>query len=147
MTRALLLTAAILTVPACTPTPTPPAPDPSPEEPAASPTDPDAPFASEDDYRQQLAQALAELEAAVETEASDPAACTTVMHSEQPCGGLTDWVVVSAQASDTTRVRRLADRVTALTRKANAQFEFMSTCQAYQAPPTTLRDGRCVAAE
>ena len=119
---------------------------PDPVPPASAP-DPDAPFASEADYRQQLAEAVAELEAAAQTGASDPASCLTMMHSEQACGGLTDWVVVSAETSDTTRVRALAERVTALTRKANAQFEWASTCMAYSPPPVALRAGQCVADE
>ena len=151
MTRALLALLACalpfgVALPACAPSPAPGAPsDPGgPSDPGAPIAD--APFASEDDYRQQYQRARAELEAAAQTEASDPAACYTVMHSEQACGGLTDWVVVSSESSDTTRVRALAERVTALTRKANAQFEWASTCMAYQAPPVTLRGGRCVAA-
>ena len=123
-------------------------PTPPTEGPAAAPsapTGPDVPFASVADYRQQVGAALAELDAAVGTEASAASSCLTMMHSEQACGGLTDWVVVSAEASDTNRVRALADRVTALTRKANGQFEWESACMAYSAPPVTLRDGRCVA--
>ena len=146
-----------LALAACAPQPTestprppgarPPSAEPTPVEPPAAAPSPDAPFASEADYRRQYGAAVEALEAAAETEATDASSCLTVMHSEQACGGLTDWVVVSAQASDTTRVRELAAEVTALTRRANAQFEWVSTCMAYQAPPVALRDGHCVAVE
>ena len=139
-----------LAIAACAPQPADPGPRPpgASSPPAAPPPEaapPDAPFASEDDYRQQYARAVEALEAAAGTAASDASACLTMMHSEQACGGLTEWVVVSAEASDTTRVRELAARVTALTRRANAQFEWVSTCLAYVAPPVALRDGHCVA--
>ena len=141
MTRLALL--ALLALAACTPTP--PSADADASSPGPAAPSADAPFASEADYRQQYDAALAELEAAVQTGASSPAACLAMMHSEQACGGLTEWVVLSAETSDTTRVRALAERVTALTRRANTQFEWASTCMAYSAPPVTLRDGQCVA--
>ena len=148
--------ACALAVAACSPSPDAPGPGappadvvppadatPAPPRPAPPPVS-DGPFASEADYRQQRAQAVEALNAAASTGAASPDACRALLYGEQACGGPTDWVVLSAETSDTTRVRRLAEQVTALDARANAQFNLVSTCMALMAPPVALRGGQCV---
>ena len=143
MTRLLLLL--LLAVAACTPQPDPPvAPPTSGTPPTDSAPAPDTPFASEDDYRQQRERAVAALEAAVRTEAGTVEMCRVAATSEQACGGPTTFVVYSAEAPDADEVERLAAALVALDIKANAQFEWVSTCMAYAAPTPRLVQGRCV---
>ncbi len=156
MTRTLLALFACavplgVALPACAPTPAPvpPAPDPVLEE--SAPIDPappaaDGPFASQDDYRQQRADALARLEAAAGAGAQAAAACYAVPVGARACGGPASHVVASRESSDSARVAELAAAVTALDRRAIAQFNLSSTCQVVLPPPVALRDGRCVAA-
>ena len=153
MTRALF---ALLALSACAPTPPAPSPEgPAPEAPrvepvpeaprAETPAGPDAPFASQDDYRQQRADALARLEAAAGTSAQAATACYVAPVGARACGGPASHVVASRESSDSARVADLAARVTALDRRAIAQFDLSSTCDIVIAPPVALRDGRCVA--
>ena len=150
--------AAVWTLAACGPPPVEPAPAPptssAPATPPAAPPaagGPAAPadtaFASEADYREQRAQAVEALEAAVRTEAAAVGACRVVATGEQACGGPKSFAVYSAEASDGAEVERLAARLVALDERANAQFEFFSTCVALVPPTPVLRDGRCVAAQ
>ena len=132
--------------------PASPAPEVASGAPAGAPASstPDAPadtvFASEADYAAQRDAAVGELEAAVSTRAGSADACLALTYGEQACGGPTDWIVLSTETSDADRVRQLAARVTALDARANAQFEFMSTCALLEAPPVELRAGVCQAA-
>ena len=121
----------------------PPQPGPPRPGPPAAPGD--SAFASEADYRQQRAQAVAALQAAVSTEATGADACVAVPYGERPCGGPTDWAVVSSSSSDVDRVRGLASRVAALDARANRQFERFSTCEVQLPPTVALRDGQCTA--
>ena len=105
----------------------------------------DEPFASEDDYRQQRQATQARLDAAVgDAQASDVSACRTAPITEQACGGPTAWVVYSEDDGNVASIERLAARLVALDVKANAQFEWASTCMAYTPPQPVLQGGRCV---
>ncbi len=140
------LVLAALAVAACAPAPDPPAAGATP--PVATPELPpvsDEPFASEDEYRLLRTQAVEALDAAASTGAESADACRVLLYGDQACGGPTDWVVFSAETSDTLQVRQLAERVTALSAKANAQFNYVSTCMALIEPPVMLNDGQCVA--
>ena len=104
------------------------------------------PFESEDDYRQQRAETATALEAAISpATASDVSACRVVPTSEQACGGPTTFAVYSTESPKAAEVERLSARLVALDRAANAQFEYASTCMAYEPPTPVLRDGECVA--
>ena len=72
-------------------------------------------------------------------------ACRVVATSEQACGGPRSFAVYSAEASDAAEVERLAERLVALDDLANRQFEYASTCVAYEPPTPAVVGGRCVA--
>ena len=105
---------------------------------------PDAPFASEDDYRRQRAATRARLDEAVgQARASDVAQCRVAPITEQACGGPTAWAVYSAADGDAAVIEGLAARLVALDVRANAQFGRVSTCVAYSPPEPVVRRGRC----
>ena len=107
----------------------------------------EGPFASEDDYRAQRAAAVADLEETVGVPAASRLeACQTIGLGERACGGPAAYAIYSTEAADSVRVGVAADRVTALDRLANGQFEYVSTCVLLSPPPVALRDGVCVAA-
>lgn len=102
-------------------------------------------FADVADYQRQRADAAAALDDAIgDAAASEVPACRVVATSEQACGGPTTFAVYSADAGDAAEVERLAARLVALDGQANRQFEWASTCMAYEPPTPVLRDGRCV---
>ncbi|MAQ93064.1 MAG: hypothetical protein CMM84_06005 [Rhodothermaceae bacterium] len=104
-------------------------------------------FEDEADYRAQREATAAGLDAAVGTaSAAAVTSCRVAPTSEQACGGPTSFVVYS-EDENAREVERLAARLVALDRAANAQFEWASTCMAYTPPPVALREGRCVADE
>lgn len=104
-------------------------------------------FEDEADYRAQRDDTVADLDAAVgSAAASSVASCRVAPTSEQACGGPTSFVVYS-EDENPRAVERLAARLVALDRAANAQFEWASTCMAYSPPSVALREGRCVADE
>ena len=115
---------------------------------AADPAAPGAPteFRDKADYRAQREATASTLAAAIEpATATQVAACRVVATSEQACGGPTSFAVYSAQSPEADEVERLAERLVALDRLANAQFEYVSTCMAYDPPVPVLRGGVCVA--
>ena len=160
MTRFLLVLLAWavpfgLALAACSPAPSaPPTEAPPPDTPLPDAPLPDAgppgdgvPFASQDDYRQQRADAVARLDAAAGAGARAASACYAVPVGAKACGGPASFVVASRESSDSLVVARLAARVTALDRRAIDQFNLGSTCNVVVAPETALRGGRCVAVE
>lgn len=106
----------------------------------------DGPFASEADYRAQRADALARLSAVIgEPTAASVSACRAEPVGEQACGGPLDFAVFSAETAAPAEVAAAAGAVTALDRRANEQFGFVSTCALLTPPPLALVGGRCVA--
>lgn len=104
------------------------------------------PFASEADYQTQREAAMSALTTAVgEARASSATACRTVPVGAKACGGPQMHLVYSSSAANEAEVTRLAERVTALDRQANEQFNLMSDCMMLMEPQTTLEGGRCVA--
>ena len=77
--------------------------------------------------------------------ATEPSACRAVPVGERPCGGPASFAVYALGAADPSVVETAASRVTALGRRANAQFGLSSTCEVLEPPPLALRDGLCVA--
>ena len=121
------------------------APGPTPEPTPADTTGAAIAFADQADYRaQRQATERALAEATGRAQASTVGACRVVPTSEQACGGPTSFAVYSAEAPGADEVERLAARLVAMDAVANAQFEYVSTCMAYDPPTPVVRDGRCV---
>lgn len=136
--RTLLLLFAALGVAACSQ----PVSDTPPEAPVAE----TGAFRDEADYRAQRVRATADLDALIGTAAaSDAAACRVVAVGAKACGGPLEYRVYSATASDAAQVEAQAARITALDRRANAQFQYVSDCMLVGEPQAALVDGRCVA--
>ena len=137
MRRALI----VLLVAAGCATPDPPTPG------SDAPPDPSAvgSFEDEADYRAQRRQTEAALREAVgDAAAVEAGECRVVPTSEQACGGPTTFAVYSARDPDAVEIERQAAHLVALDRQANGQFEYVSTCRAYDQPRPVLRGGRCV---
>ena len=134
----------------------PPAPElPStPEAPPVSDMVPDAPpggltpapdFEDEADYQAQRAEAVRALTEAVgDGAASAESSCRVFPYGNRPCGGPSDFVAVSTETAEVPDVLRLARAVTELDQAANAQFEYVSTCELLEPPPVRFRAGRCM---
>lgn len=135
--RALLLLVAAMSLAACTQLI-----DSGTEAPAAEASA----FRDEADYRAQREQAVADLDALIgEAAAAQVSACRVVAVGAKACGGPMAYRVYSATASDASRVEAAAARVTALDRRANEQFQYVSDCMLVEPPQVALVDGRCVA--
>ena len=116
--------------------------------PPVSAADPSADtlFADLADYERQRVEALAALNAVVgEPVAGAAAACRAFPVGARPCGGPERFVVVSTEVAQVPLVLDAARRVETLDRRANAQFERISTCEVRVPPTVVLREGRCVA--
>ena len=78
--------------------------------------------------------------------ATRAASCRAVAYGEQACGGPSRTVIFSAEKTDTTRLRPLLDRFTALEDEHNRRTGAVSTCLFRMAPEVTLgAGGICVA--
>ena len=104
------------------------------------------PFETEASYREQRAVAVRALQTAVgRPGAAELTACRAVAVGERPCGGPAAFAVYALGTADPSVVESAASRVTALDRRANAQFGLSSTCEVLEPPELVLRDGLCVA--
>lgn len=77
--------------------------------------------------------------------ATRASSCQAVAYGSKACGGPSRFVVVSTEATDTTRLRALAERYTALETDLNRREGRVSDCMLMPVPPVTLQEGVCVA--
>ena len=101
-------------------------------------------FETEEEYRADRAELVAELEVAIgDASASSEGACAVVAVGEKACGGPAAYRVYSESDGDPDRVVALAADVTALDKRAIAAFSLVSTCEALVPPTPVLVGGQC----
>lgn len=100
---------------------------------------------TEQEYRDERAQMIAALEAAIgEARADDVSACAVVDVGTKACGGPAEYRVYSTTDGDPDRVIELAEEITELDAAANEEFGLVSTCEVPAPPMPVLEGGRCV---
>ncbi len=93
-----------------------------------------------------MARVEAEIQALTQPPtATRAASCRAIAYGAKACGGPSRVVIVSSEKSDTTRLRTLTDRFTALEDAHNRRTGAVSDCMFLMAPPVELGGGMCAA--